>query len=60
MCKRDIYLLLFRDRKLFFLKQFPLQLISGKKNDNQIGEKLLSDLVMFSRLSSDIPLYFHE
>ena len=29
-------------------------------DDQQVGAKLLSDLVIFSILSSDIPLDFHE
>ena len=34
--------------------------MSGNKWPTKVGAKLLSDLVMFSILSSDIPLDFHD
>ena len=45
----------------FFIKQCPLKFISGNKwRSTKVGAKLLSYLVLFSRLSSDISLDFHD
>ena len=46
---------------LFFIKQCPLKLISSNEWwSTKVETKLLSDLVIFSILSSEIPLDFHE
>ena len=47
--------------KLFFIKQGPLKLMSGNSwGLTKVGEKLLSDLVKFWILSSNIPLAFDK
>ena len=46
---------------LFLNKQFLLDFTTGNGRESVIlGEKVLSDVVMFSILSSGIPLDFHE
>ena len=46
---------------LFFIKQCPLKFMFGNKLwSTKVGAKLLSDLLIFSILSSYIPLDFHE
>ena len=42
---------------LLFIKQCPLKFMSGNKRlSTKDGAKLLSDLIIFSVFSSDIPL----
>ena len=46
---------------LFFIKQCSLRFMSGNKWwSTKVEAKLVSDLVMFSRHSSDIPLDFRK
>ena len=46
---------------LLFIKQCPLRFMSGNKWwPIKVGAKLLSDLVIFSLFSSDIPWDFHD
>ena len=46
---------------LFLNKQFLLDFTTGNGRESvNLGENVLSDVVMFSILSSDIPLDFHE
>ena len=46
---------------LLFIKQCPLIFMSGNKWwSTKIGTKLLSDVVIFLTLSSDVPLDFHD
>ena len=46
---------------LLFSKQCPPNFISGKGSELiKVGEKLLCDAVIFSILSSEIPLDFNE
>ena len=46
---------------LFLNKQFLLDFTTGNGRESvKLGEKVLSDVVMFSILSSGIPLDFHE
>ena len=47
--------------EIFFIKQCPLKFMSGNKWwSAKVGEKLFSDLVIFSILSSGIPLDFYD
>ena len=47
--------------EIFFNKQCPLKLMSGNKSwSSKIDAKLLSDLVIFSIISSDTQLDFHN
>ena len=46
---------------LLFIKKYPLKCISDNTwLSTNVGAKLLSDLVIFSIFSPDIPLNFHE
>ena len=46
---------------MLFIKQLPLKFMFGNTWwSTKVGTKLLSDLVLFSRFYSDIPLDFHE
>ena len=60
--KEYIDLLLFLQIEiLLFIKQCPLKFMSGTTWWSvKVAAKLLSDLVIFSILSSEIPLDFHE
>ena len=54
-------LLLFDGKKYHFLLKCPLKLMSCNKWwSTKVGAKLLSDLVILSILSSELPLDFHE
>ena len=46
---------------MLFIKQLPLKFMFGNTWwSTKVVTKLLSDLVLFSRFYSDIPLDFHE
>ena len=48
-------------KEIFFIKQGPFKFMFGYEWwSTKVGVKLLSDLVVFSILFSDIPLDFHE
>ena len=61
MCKKYIDLLFFLGIGIFFIKQCSLKFTSGNKwRSTKVGAKLLSDLVMFSIVASDIPFDFYH
>ena len=60
VCNKYIGLLLFYWLEILFIKQHPLTFMSDKTWSTKVGAKLLSDLVIFSILFSDVPLDFHD
>ena len=61
MCKKYRFITFLVIEILLFIKQCPLKFVSGNKwRSTKVGAKLLSDLVIFSIRSSDIPLDFHN
>ena len=62
MYKKYIDLIIFLGTEvLFFIRHSPLKFMSGNEWwSTKVGAKFLSDIVIFSRLSSDIPLDFHD
>ena len=62
LCTKYKDLLLFKGWKYYFsIKQCPLKLMSCEKwLSTKVGAILLSDLVIFSIISSNIPLDFYN
>ena len=63
VCKKYVYIFstFLKLEMLLFSKQCPPNFISGKGSELiKVGEKLLCDAVIFSILSSEIPLDLNE